>query len=59
MEAVKASRFTEAQQAFVVTQGDEGTTVAEICATSKVVPEKQEMGKAPRNVSLTFRIDAR
>jgi len=28
---MKASRFTDAQKAFIVKQGNEGTTVAEIC----------------------------
>jgi len=28
---MKASRFTDAQKAFVVKQGEEGTPVAEIC----------------------------
>jgi putative transposase len=28
---MKASRFTEAQKAFIVKQGEEGTPVAEIC----------------------------
>lgn len=28
---MKASRFTDAQKAFIIRQGDEGTPVAEIC----------------------------
>lgn len=28
---MKASRFTDAQKAFIVKQGEEGTLVAEIC----------------------------
>jgi len=28
---MKASKFTDAQKAFIVKQGDESTTVAEIC----------------------------
>ena len=28
---MKASRFTEAQKAFVLKQGEEGTPVAEVC----------------------------
>ena len=28
---MKASRFTEAQKAFILKQGEEGTPVAEIC----------------------------
>lgn len=28
---MKASKFTDAQKAFVIKQGDEGTPVAEIC----------------------------
>ena len=28
---MKASKFTDAQKAFIVKQGDEGTPVAEIC----------------------------
>jgi len=28
---MKASKFTEAQKAFILKQGEEGTSVAEIC----------------------------
>ena len=28
---MKASKFTDAQKAFVIKQGDEGTPVAEVC----------------------------
>ena len=28
---MKASKFTDAQKAFIIKQGEEGTTVAEIC----------------------------
>ena len=28
---MKASKFTDAQKAFIIRQGDEGTPVAEIC----------------------------
>lgn len=28
---MKASRFTDAQKAFIIEQGEEGKTVAEIC----------------------------
>ncbi len=28
---MKASRFTDAQKAFIIKQGEEGTSVAEIC----------------------------
>ncbi|WP_449301141.1 transposase [Paracoccus everestensis] len=28
---MKASKFTEAQKAFILKQGEEGTPVAEIC----------------------------
>ena len=28
---MKASRFTDAQKAFIIRQGDDGTPVAEIC----------------------------
>ena len=28
---MKASNFTDAQKAFIINQGDEGTTVSEIC----------------------------
>lgn len=31
LRTIKASRFTEAQKAFVLNQGEEGTPVAEIC----------------------------
>jgi len=35
---VKASRFTDAQKAFIVKQGNEGTTVAEICRKAGISP---------------------
>ncbi len=28
---MKASKFTDAQKAFIIKQGEEGATVAEIC----------------------------
>ena len=28
---MKASRFTDAQKAFIIKQGEEGTSVAEVC----------------------------
>jgi hypothetical protein len=28
---MKASQFTDAQKAFIIKQGEDGTTVAEIC----------------------------
>jgi transposase-like protein len=31
LRTMKASKFTEAQKAFVLKQGEEGTAVAEIC----------------------------
>ena len=37
---MKASRFTDAQKAFVIKQGEEGTPVAEIC-------RKAGIGQAP------------
>jgi putative transposase len=30
-EAMKASQFTDAQKAFIIKQGEDGTPVAEIC----------------------------
>lgn len=35
---MKASKFTDAQKAFTVKQGNEGTTVAEICRKSGISP---------------------
>ncbi len=35
---MKASRFTDAQKAFIVKQGNEGTTVAEICRKAGISP---------------------
>ena len=35
---MKASKFTDAQKAFIVKQGDEGTTVAEICRKAGISP---------------------
>lgn len=34
---MKASRFTEAQKAFVLKQGEEGTPVAEVLVPADVV----------------------
>ena len=34
---MKASKFTEAQKAFILKQGEEGTQVAEICRKVSVV----------------------
>lgn len=31
LKTMKASKFTEAQKAFILKQGEEGTSVAEIC----------------------------
>jgi transposase-like protein len=31
LKTMKASKFTEAQKAFILMQGEEGTAVAEIC----------------------------
>lgn len=31
MEAIKALQFTDAQEAFIIKQGEDGTPVAEIC----------------------------
>ncbi len=33
---MKASKFTDAQKAFIVKQGEEGTPVAEICRKSGI-----------------------
>lgn len=33
---MKASKFTEAQKAFVLKQGEEGTPVAEICRKARI-----------------------
>lgn len=35
---MKASNFTDAQKAFIVKQGDDGTTVAEICRKAGISP---------------------
>jgi len=35
---MKASKFTDAQKAFIVKQGNEGTTVAEICRKAGISP---------------------
>ena len=35
---MKESKFTDAQKAFIVKQGDEGTTVAEICRKAGISP---------------------
>ena len=33
---MKASKFTDAQKAFVIKQGEEGTPVAEVCRTAAI-----------------------
>lgn len=35
---MKASKFIDAQKAFIVKQGNEGTTVAEICRKAGISP---------------------
>ena len=35
---MKESKFTDAQKAFIVKQGTDGTTVAEICRKSGISP---------------------
>lgn len=35
---MKASKFTDAQKAFIVKQGNEGTTVSEICRKAGISP---------------------
>ncbi len=35
---MKASKFTDAQKAFIIKQGDEGTPVAEICRKAGISP---------------------
>jgi len=42
VDAMKASKFTDAQKAFIVKQGNEGTTVAEICRKSGDVFQLEE-----------------
>lgn len=33
---IKASQFTDAQKAFIIKQGEDGTTVAEICRKAEI-----------------------
>lgn len=33
---MKASKFTDAQKAFVIKQGEEGTPVAEVCRKAEI-----------------------
>jgi putative transposase len=33
---MKASKFSDAQKAFILKQGEEGTPVAEICGTAGI-----------------------
>jgi len=35
---MKASKFTDAQKVFIIKQGNEGTTVAEICCKVGISP---------------------
>ena len=35
---MKASKFTDAQKAFIIKQGEEGTPVAEICRKAGISP---------------------
>lgn len=37
---MKASKFTDAQKAFIIKQGDEGTTVFEICRKAGISQER-------------------
>jgi hypothetical protein len=37
---MKASNFSDAQKAFIIKQGDEGTPVAEICRKAGISPVK-------------------
>jgi len=36
LKTMKASRFSDAQKAFILKQGEEGTTVAEICRKAAI-----------------------
>jgi len=35
---MKAARFTDAQKAFIIKQGEEGTPVAEVCRKAGISP---------------------
>jgi putative transposase len=34
---MKASQFSDAQKAFIIKQGDDGTTVAKICRKAGII----------------------
>lgn len=39
---MKASKFTDAQKAFIINLGEEGVTVAEICLYRNSTPSKYQ-----------------
>ena len=71
---MKASRFTEAQKAFILKQGEEGTQVAEICRKTGIsqatyfnwkkrygglLPDEMRRLKGKHPTKTAFRITAR
>ena len=42
---MKALRFTEAQKAFVLKQGEEGTPVAEVCRRSQDDDDRRDVSE--------------
>jgi putative transposase len=42
---MKASQFSDAQKAFILKQGDEGVTVAEICRKAGISQALTAIGK--------------
>jgi len=44
---MKATKFTDAQKAFVIKQGEEGTPVSEICRKAGISQKKKYGGLMP------------
>ena len=44
---MKASKFTDAQKAFIIRQGDEGKPVAEICRKAAISQATDRSGRLP------------
>jgi len=42
---MKASKFTDAQKAFILRQGEDGTPVAEVCRKAGISSDRMACGK--------------
>lgn len=54
---MKASKFSDAQKAFIIKQGEDGTAVAEICRKAGISPaayfnwKKRYAGRCQKNLA--------